>query len=367
VARLDSDFTPPPQPKPIGEQCSAPEVDDGSTPDAAPAVDVKSAWFDVDDANLYACIKVTDLPATSPSGSTYSWAMHWRNQHSTRYARAIVDSSGQFSFEFGLYNVGPALPSYTKQTDVTGDYQIGADGIVRIWIPRSLLGYQDGDLLRDTSARSQITTNDETLEIDQAPNGSSPVMGTGGDYLITKCGSTATATLRSVVSRKNHGDSSTFDVDLPLSGARGIECRSGGANSDYTLVFRFLDPLTSVGRADITTGTGVVTSSAIDSSDPHQYIVHLTGVGNAQTMTASLTNVSDSGGNSTNAVSVSMDILLGDANTNKVVSNTDVAAVKAQVGAPVTSSNFRNDVSANGIISNTDVSMTKAQVGTSLP
>jgi uncharacterized MnhB-related membrane protein len=49
------------------------------------------------------------------------------------------------------------------------------------------------------------------------------------------------------------------------------------------------------------------------------------------------------------------------------VSNTDVALVKAGVGAPVMSSNFRNDVNANGIISNTDVGLTKAQVGTSLP
>jgi hypothetical protein len=44
-----------------------------------------------------------------------------------------------------------------------------------------------------------------------------------------------------------------------------------------------------------------------------------------------------------------------------------VAAVKAQVAAPVTASNFRDDVNANGIISNTDVSATKAQVGMTLP
>jgi hypothetical protein len=54
-------------------------------------------------------------------------------------------------------------------------------------------------------------------------------------------------------------------------------------------------------------------------------------------------------------------------NGNGVVTNTDVAAVKGEVSAPVTSSNFRSDVNANGVISNTDVSLTKAQVGTSLP
>jgi len=60
-------------------------------------------------------------------------------------------------------------------------------------------------------------------------------------------------------------------------------------------------------------------------------------------------------------------VLIGDVNDNGVVSNTDVASVKALVAAPVDSSNFRNDVNANGVISNTDVSMTKAQVGTGFP
>jgi hypothetical protein len=62
-----------------------------------------------------------------------------------------------------------------------------------------------------------------------------------------------------------------------------------------------------------------------------------------------------------------MGVLLGDVTANGVVSNTDVASVKSQVAAPVTTSNFRNDVTANGIVSNTDVSTTKAQVGTTLP
>jgi hypothetical protein len=62
-----------------------------------------------------------------------------------------------------------------------------------------------------------------------------------------------------------------------------------------------------------------------------------------------------------------MGVLVGDVNANRAVSNTDVAAVKAQVTAPVGLFNFRNDVDANGVISNTDVSLTKAQVGTTLP
>jgi hypothetical protein len=175
------------------------------------------------------------------------------------------------------------------------------------------------------------------------------------------------APITGVVSRKTHGAAGTFDVDLPLAGNPGIECRSGGANGDYTLIFTFANPLTSVGEAHVTSGTGNVSNSAIDSSDPHQYVVNLTGLTNAQIITVSLTNVNDSAGNRSSLLSATMGALVGDVTANGTVSNTDVASVKGQVAAAVTASNFRNDVTANGLISNTDVSATKAQVGTSLP
>jgi hypothetical protein len=107
-----------------------------------------------------------------------------------------------------------------------------------------------------------------------------------------------------VVSRKVHGSAGTFDVDLPLTGSPGIECRSGGANSDYTLVFTFANPLTSVSGANVTTGTGSVATANIDSNDAHNYIVNLTGVTNTQTITVSLTNVTDSAGNFSSALSL---------------------------------------------------------------
>jgi alpha-tubulin suppressor-like RCC1 family protein len=172
--------------------------------------------------------------------------------------------------------------------------------------------------------------------------------------------------LLSVVSALTHGSAGTFDIDLPLTGNLGIECRRGGANGDYTLVFSFTNSLTSVGGANLTSGTGAVDNSAI-GTDPHEYVINLTGVANAQTITVSLTNVIDSAGNSSPAIAGSMAVLLGDVNGNGVVSNTDVAAVKSQVAAAIDSSNFRSDVDANGVISNTDVSTVKAQVGTSLP
>jgi hypothetical protein len=170
-----------------------------------------------------------------------------------------------------------------------------------------------------------------------------------------------------IASRKAHGAAGTFDIDLPLSGTPGVESRNGGANGDYTIVFTFTNTLTSVSGASVTRGNSSVSSSNIDSTDAHNYIVTLTGVTNAQVITVSLTNVTDSAGNFSGAVSASMGVLMGDVNHNGIVSNADVALVKAQVAAPVTASNFRNDVNANGVISNTDVSGVKAQVGATLP
>jgi hypothetical protein len=111
-------------------------------------------------------------------------------------------------------------------------------------------------------------------------------------------------------------------TDLPLTGSRGIECRSGGANGDYTLVFTFANPLASVGGASVSSGTGTVSSSAI-GSDAHEYIVNLTGMINAQTITVALTNVNDSAGNSSSAVSASMGVLVGDVNASGVVTSGD--------------------------------------------
>src|SRR5207253_591293 len=50
--------------------------------------------------------------------------------------------------------------------------------------------------------------------------------------------------LNTVVSRKTHGDAGMFDINLPLTGTRGIECRApghlpGGAVGDYQMVFTF--------------------------------------------------------------------------------------------------------------------------------
>src|SRR5207247_7206002 len=98
--------------------------------------------------------------------------------------------------------------------------------------------------------------------------------------------------------------------DLPLAGPRGIECRSGGATGDYTMIFSFASTLTSVDGVSATatspSGPQPISSSGSIGSDTHQYVVNLTGVPNAQIITVSLTKVNDSAGNFSSLVYATM-------------------------------------------------------------
>jgi hypothetical protein len=69
--------------------------------------------------------------------------------------------------------------------------------------------------------------------ISGAPNQLSQFTGTGTVVATTKA-----------VSRKVHGAAGTFDIDLPLAGTPGIECRSGGSNKDYQIIVTFFNNVT---------------------------------------------------------------------------------------------------------------------------
>ncbi len=171
--------------------------------------------------------------------------------------------------------------------------------------------------------------------------------------------------LNAVASRMTHGGAGTFDIDLTTG--NGIECRSGGASGDYTVIFTFASPLTSVDSASVTSGTGSVTTSNIDNNDAHDYIVNLTGVTNTQVLKLGLTNVTDSAGDFNSAVSTSMGVLIGDTTGNGAVNSSDIAQTQSQSGQPVTSSNFREDVTVNGLINSSDVALVQSMSGTGLP
>ena len=166
-------------------------------------------------------------------------------------------------------------------------------------------------------------------------------------------------------SRKVHG-STAYDVDLPLTGTPGIECRSGGTGGNYTIVFKFAVALSTVGNANVAAGTATIGSRTINGSNSREYLVNLSGVTNAQSVTVSLTNVTDVAGNISSSVSATMGVLVGDTNNDKFCDAVDVSQVKSQSGNPVSNSNFREDVNVDNFIDAVDVALVKSNSGTAL-
>src|SRR5262249_10455572 len=132
--------------------------------------------------------------------------------------------------------------------------------------------------------------------------------------------------ITSSVSRKSHpSPPANFDVDLPLTGTPGVECRAGGSTNDYTMVITFSmnvtvdgDPQAQVTSGVATVGTAGINNGGVVSVDGNVVTVPLTNVGNAQTIHVRLNSVNNSG----NFV-IPMSILIGDVNGNGVVNASD--------------------------------------------
>jgi hypothetical protein len=190
---------------------------------------------------------------------------------------------------------------------------------------------------------------------------------TGGPLGLTNpssptCLGTPSIAPVSAVSRQTHGVAGTFDVDLPLTGNAGVECRSGGPNGNHTVIISFAQAVmvggASVGSSD---GQAMVSSSSVNGP---LVTVNLTKVSNAQMLTISLTNVSD--GVNTGNVGVPMAVLAGDTNADRFVDSADIAQTKSQSGNAVTNDNFREDVNTDGFLDSADISLVKSKSGTGL-
>ena len=163
------------------------------------------------------------------------------------------------------------------------------------------------------------------------------------------------------VSRETHGSAGTFDIDLPLTGGTGIECRTG----NYQVVVTFPSQVT-VSGATVTPGNGGIASVAGQPVvNGNTVTVTLTGVSTGQNLMVNLLGVSD--GTNTDNVSIPMSVLVGDVDGSGRVDSTDVFLVRQQTLQDVNSSNFRMDVDESGRIDSTDVFITGQQTLTSLP
>lgn len=166
-------------------------------------------------------------------------------------------------------------------------------------------------------------------------------------------------TLSSVVSRKTHGAAGDFDI--PLS---SVECRNGGANGDYKLVFTYSNPVSRFGGAVVADGSATVSSTSVAGNT---VTVNLTNVANAQRVTVNVLDVHDSAGNVSAATPATMRVLIGDTGGNGSVNATDVSQTRLQSGTVAGAGNFREDVQVSGVVNGTDISDVRLHSGTFVP
>ena len=179
-------------------------------------------------------------------------------------------------------------------------------------------------------------------------------------------GDTSNQTIRvalayTAVSRKLHGGT-PFDIDLPLTGPPGIECRSGGTTNDYQVVVACYRPVT-VNNASVTSGSGQVVSAS--GSGSSTLIMNLTGVTSGQTIALTLSGVND--GSSTHDLVIPMGVLVGDTNDDGFVNAGDALQTRNRSGQATNDSNFRSDVNADGFVNSGDTLVVRRHSGTSLP
>ena len=172
--------------------------------------------------------------------------------------------------------------------------------------------------------------------------------------------------LLSAASRKSHATAGTFEVDLPLTGSPGIECRSGGTSDRHQVVFTF-SARVSVADGSVTPISGKTAETEgppTISADGKEVTVNLKNVSNAQTVLVKLLGVSD--GPNTNDVSVQMSVLMGDSNGDGTVNSGDAQETRNRSGQLTESANFRSDVNTDGTVNSGDAFIVRRNSGTTV-
>ena len=242
---------------------------------------------------------------------------------------------------------------------------LGPNGTITIYVPLSDVNV-GGPI---DSRLHEVTATTMTM---QEPANTVPDVfgiGVGGTFfnlIDVVQGYTFDPTVVNAVSRKMHGTIvPPFDVELPLSGPPGIECRKGqGPNSDnHQVVVTFAPPATLASiSASVTSGTGAVSGTTVNGNE---VTIDLTGVANAQTIAITLFDVDD--GTGPGNIVIPMAVLAGDTTADRAVNSADISQTKSQSGAQVAEANFREDLNVDGFINSGDISLVKSKSGTGLP
>jgi hypothetical protein len=173
--------------------------------------------------------------------------------------------------------------------------------------------------------------------------------------------------LARIDSRKLHGTGAVpFDIPLPFEGTtRGIECRTGGANGNFTIIYTFDRTVTAPGTASSSDPNA--NETAVSGPEANQVTVNLTGVANVQKLEVTLDNVQDSAGANLTDVRARVDILAGDTNADRRVNVGDTNQTRSRSGQTTNDTNKRSDVNLDGRVNVGDTNFVRSRSGDFIP
>ncbi len=310
-------------------------------------------------------LKVTDLSTIPPNRR---WRIIWDSPTAPDgqfYVGMTSDMAGAVSFEYGtVFTEVVGLVLGVPTATPLGPPDAGSftpAGIITIVVSKDKVGNpQTGDLLGAFSTRTYPDPGDMMRSTDATDTTSNATANDFTANAATYVLAGPIPGLNKAVSRKVHGSAGAFDIDLPLAGTPGIECRSGGSGKTYQVVFTFAGPI-NLGSATVTApGGGSVTNA---SAGGNTVTVNLQDIANLQTISINLFGLS---GAVSGDLSIPMGMLLGDTTADRSVNSADVGETKSRSGQIAQAGNFRNDVTADGLINSADVGLVKSKSGSSL-
>ena len=290
-------------------------------------------------------------PATGPSSPLVVTGLTNGNS----YTCSVVATNAA-----GLTSVSSGTVGVTLQAVFTVTPNAGANGTISPTIPQSIASGATADFT--------VTPDSGYTAI---------VIGSCGGNLVgnlfttnpitANCSVQATFApsfaLVAVESRKLHGATEynrPINPLIPITGLVDVEPRTIGAG--HAIIFRFNATVTNAGTVSAVYGNAIVITATSRLSN-NEVLVTVPNVADNARVKISLVGV-----NGNYDTSASIGFLVGDVSNSRSVNASDVAAIKARIGKPITDgNNFLFDINTAGGITSADVTTVKARSGLVLP
>ena len=216
-------------------------------------------------------MKVGNLSPVPPNSR---WRMVWDSPASPDeqyYVGMTTDGASAVTFEYGTLQTASlvvlGVPTEIPVGTPNPASNFNADGTITIFVPKSAVGNPPpGHLLGAVNGRTFDTGDSPPMTLERSNllvdhtfiKGNTDNSYPPATYTVSGNSACAAGGIVPVgaVSRKTHGGAGDFDVDLPLVGQPGIECRKGPTSGNHKVIITFAVPVT-VTNATVTPGAGV--------------------------------------------------------------------------------------------------------------